>query len=925
MVADSAGMHDVSVSAAVDAVVGRDRELHSIDGFLDAPRSAPAGLVLEGEPGIGKSTLWHAAVAAARERDLLVLVSRPAEADRLLALMGIADLFDPVLDSVIDRLTAPRRRALEVALLRETRQTGFADDGALVVAVRDVLRLLTEQRPVVVAVDDVQWLDASSTRTLASALRRADVPVRLVVARRAEPSEIERAMPFEELPIGPLDLGSLHTMLSRRLGRPLAHRTLTRIHDVSGGNPIYALELARLVDPDADPLAQLRVPATLAELVRGRLAALPSSAYDALAFAAALGAPRVSLLERVGARPAALDPAIASRVVEREGGVIRFTHPLLSSVLYDDLGPRRLIVHARIAAAVSDPVMRARHLALATEEADAAIAGALDDAAVIEADRGATASTAELAEAALRLTPSEEVADRRRRVLAAARAEHAAGEWTRARKLAADLLAEGDLGAVRAEVLLLLSEFEGLGRAVELLEEALAEATSAAMRAAIQCRLAFSIRLTEGFDAALERARAALRLAEEADDVRLRVEALSLMTFLGLGVGDPEAQTYVERAYEIAAATGDVRLRVSTVFDLAETIRDRDEARTILERAYEEVRDLDELLAAETLRSLAFVELDDGHWHLAAEYAERAFDLNTQYNLEVPWVHMPIAEIATNLGRLDDARSHCARALQLAEEQFGFPTPVHLGTMGIVELRAGDPQAALAWFDKALATTTRLGWRAAMPRWWVPDHVEALLALDRLEDAELLQNGWQLAVQPGDDRTSAHALRCQGLIASARGDLAEAARMLAEAVVLHDRARDTFGRARSLLALGVVRRRQLRKRDAFEAISTALRLFEQLGAATWIEDARAELGALSGRRRTEGLTPAERRVAELVAKGRTNQEVAAELFVRVATVETHLSHVYAKLGVRSRTELSVAYRADSAEIAQTSGKPLIPR
>jgi DNA-binding CsgD family transcriptional regulator len=152
-------------------------------------------------------------------------------------------------------------------------------------------------------------------------------------------------------------------------------------------------------------------------------------------------------------------------------------------------------------------------------------------------------------------------------------------------------------------------------------------------------------------------------------------------------------------------------------------------------------------------------------------------------------------------------------------------------------------------------------------------------------------------------------------VAAARADVDDAASLLEDAVARHERAHDTFGRARALLALGVVRRRQRQKRAARDSIDAALAGFEELGAATWVAKARAELGRIGGRTRAEGLTPAERRVAELVAGGRTNREVAAALFLGERTVETHLSHVYAKLGVRSRAELARTFRPDE----QSSG------
>ena len=912
------------MTVMTDEVVGRDSELRSIYAFLDARVEAPAGLVLEGEPGIGKSMLWLAAVAAARERGFLVLVSRPAEAERAFVHVGLGDLFDRVLDGVIDELSPPRRRALEVALLRDESADEFADHRAIAVAVHDVLGLLSERKPVVVAIDDVQWLDASSASALAFALRRLDAAVRLVLSRRLEPSELEESVDVERLRVGPLSVGALHRLLHDRFSRAFARQTLLRIHERSGGNPFFALELARVLDEDVDPLEPLPVPETLEELLRARLAGLPRTTRDALALASALGTPSESLLERAGVAPVALEPAVEAHVIEHGRGTIRFAHPLLSSVLYNDLDARRRReVHSGLAAVADDPVMHARHLALAASEPDGAIAAVLDDAVTVAAARGASASAAELAESALRLTPARDVHERRRRALAAAGAHRAAGEWTRARTIAEGLLDDPGIGDLRADALLLLAELEGLDRASALLEEASREAASRpALQATIQCRLAWTTRFTKGFDAALEHACCSLELAEELDDDALRVPALTMMALLGSAVGDPQASSYPVRAHEIAIASGNPRMVQRARLALFGSIAAGDDlgpVRGLLEGVYGECREHDELTAAEALQGLAWVEFWAQRWELAADYAERAYELMAQYGLDVPWVHVPIAIVAAHRGRLELAREHSERSLQLGEEQFGQHTPVHLGILGFVALQSGDPVAALRWFDEAEAVTTRLGWRDAGHRWWVGDQVEALLAVDCVEDAVQALDAWERECQPDDRWTPAHVTRCRGLIAAARGDVPGAAASLEVAVSQHDGVADAFGRARALLALGVIRRRERQKRAAREAIAAALAGFEELGAATWVGKARAELGRIGGRTRTVGLTPAERRVAALVAKGGTNKEVAAALFLGERTVETHLSHVYAKLGVRSRAELARVYRPDSASAEQSSG------
>ena len=501
-------------------IVGRETDLAAVCTFVEQDEGGPTALVLEGEPGIGKSTLWLAGVEHARARGIRVLAARPSEAERSLAHAGLGDLFEDVLEDVLPTLAPPRRHALEVALLLDEAREDPVDHRALAVAVRGALVALSEREPVVIAVDDVQWLDPSSEGALAFALRRLEERnVRVLLARRlvdeAKPSGLESALPPERVQVGPLSVGAVHRLLSERLGRSFPRQTLLRIHERSAGNPFFALEIARALEGDVDPLQPLPVPQTLDGLVRVRLTGLPPATRDALGFVSALGTASERLLAQAGVAEGSLDPALAKHVVERENGAIRFTHPLLSSALYYDLGDQRLSVHARIAEVVDDPVVRARHLALSRDEPDADIAATLDEAAILAAERGASAVAAELAEQALRLTPEAEDGAHGRRALAAARAHQAAGEWTRARAIAT-ALTETERGAPRAEALVVLADFETIDGSIALLERALGDASSSpVLQVEIQIRLASAIRFREGFVKAHERAVAALELAEE--------------------------------------------------------------------------------------------------------------------------------------------------------------------------------------------------------------------------------------------------------------------------------------------------------------------------------------------------------------------------------------------------------------------------
>jgi DNA-binding CsgD family transcriptional regulator len=256
------------------------------------------------------------------------------------------------------------------------------------------------------------------------------------------------------------------------------------------------------------------------------------------------------------------------------------------------------------------------------------------------------------------------------------------------------------------------------------------------------------------------------------------------------------------------------------------------------------------------------------------------------------------------------ARELAERGLELCREQIGVAGPLFPGVLGLVAFWSGDVEVGVEQFAEADRIARAVDWRNPHMRPWTADYVEALLELGRIEEAVRVLGVWEAdALVLDRPRVLAQVPRCRGLAAAAAaGRVDEAAALLEQAVAQHDQGGDLFGRARALLALGVVRRRQRQRRAAREAIAAALAGFEKLGAATWIEKARAELGRIGGRTRTQGLTPAERRVAALVAEGRTNREVAAALFLGERTVETHLSHVYAKLGVRSRAELARTFR-----------------
>jgi DNA-binding CsgD family transcriptional regulator len=897
-------------------IIGRDDELGVLYSFLDQAADGPGALLLEGEAGIGKSTLWLAGVEAARERGLRVLSSRPAEAERGFAYAGLCDLLDGVLESVLPTLPAPRRRALEVALLVEEGAEG-AEPRTLGVAVRSALDVLAAEGPVALAIDDVQWLDPSSASALAFALRRVrEQPIRVLLARRfgegAEMSQLERAIEgehFDRLSVGPLSLGATHQLLQARLGRPFARPTLLRVHETAGGNPFYALELAQALSADVDPMQPLRVPETLEGLVRARLDGLPPASRRALLLASVLSRPSPRLLGDAGVEEDALDPALDAHVIEREGETIRFTHPLLASVLYQSTPPEeRRRAHRLVTMVVEDPLDRARHLALSTESADPEVATALEEASNLANARGAPIAAAELGEHALRLTPTAAHDDRHRRALAAARAHMAAGEGTRARTIAVDVLAWALAGPLRAEALVLLAALESIDRSIALLREALGEAVAQpALQAVIHRRLAGPGRFTEGLEWAEKHARASLELAESLDDDALRAGALTVLALLRFDLGDADAPRLAERAHEAAAAAADPELLKAAGWAHAHVLMwsvETDRARAMLETQHREWSKRDELFSTGALWYLSFVELRAGRWSLAAKYAARAREVNVQYGIEIPQNFLPIALVAAHRGELERARNVAERGWALADSQGALMAGL-VAIPGLVACWSGDAATAAASFGAAEERASAAGWGEPNMRWWRADYVEALLELGRIEDAVRLLNAWEAdATRVGREWVLAQVARCRGLVSAAQADVEQAQNLLERAIAKHEALGDPFGRARALLALGVVRRRARQKRAAREAIEAALAGFEDLGAASWAEKARAEHGRIGGRTRVEGLTPAEKRVADLVAEGRTNREVAASLFLGERTVASHLTRIYAKLGVRSRAELA---------------------
>ena len=407
--------------------IGRDGEIADICAFLSATSGAPSALAITGDPGIGKTMVWKHVLLAALGSSR-VLSCQPTSAERPLAFSALDDLLSEVAEEVLPALPGPGRRAVEAALLRDTPGAPEAADPpsrdrrVLARGVLDAVRVLSADTPLVIAVDDAQWLDRPSAGVLEFCSRRLRYePVTILLTFRhdieAFPVGLDRTLPPDRLRrvrLGPLSLGAIGEILRSRLGTALPRYILTRLYEACGGNPFYALECARgLLEHPRAPLANepvpIPIPQNLSDLVRRRVNRLSPDARRVGRLAAASFSPREQLIRAAcgdGESWAAIDQAVDDGIIERHGDALRFTHPLLRSVLYGEmkLNERREL-HRRLGAAAEDIEERAWHLALGADKPSEEIAGMLDEAARHAASRGAPEDAAASQEQAVRLTP----------------------------------------------------------------------------------------------------------------------------------------------------------------------------------------------------------------------------------------------------------------------------------------------------------------------------------------------------------------------------------------------------------------------------------------------------------------------------------------------------------------------------------------
>jgi DNA-binding CsgD family transcriptional regulator/tetratricopeptide (TPR) repeat protein len=895
-------------------LIGREAERGAIDRLVAGSRIGnSAVLAVTGEPGVGKTVLLD--YARAGLAGFRVLAAVGVEPEREIPFSGLLSLLRPAL-ALLDRIPAPQAAALSEALaLREGRA---GDRFAIGAATLSLVCRYAEEAPVAVVVDDLHLLDRPSAEALVFAARRlsADPVAVLLAARTGEADDLVDGLP--RLALAGLDLGSARDLVRATATVPLTDGQVHRLHEVTGGNPLAIVELGNHpeVIESTDPVAPPPVSATLVAAFARRVRSLSPPARAALLVAAVTGgdlrltsAACALLRQDAGGLAEAEDVGL----VGLSGGRIGFRHPLLRSAVYADASPEaRRSAHRAVAEILpaDDPDRRAWHLAAATWQPDAQVAGLLAATAGRAVSRAAYAVASTAYERASRLA-AEPVAQEAW-LARAAETAWAAGQATRARDLLDELGGRAG-GAVTLQLRAAIAAATGsLAQALEMLERAAHEAASAETRVALLAdavQAAFYLADTAG----------ARRLVPELAR-SLEATVPPLARALGLmAIGVARVITGEGGADDIRAATAllagrpelssDPRLQqwlmVPALF-----LRDVDTDAGRLRETVDVVR---ARAGVGTLPSLLFHIARDqaasSSWQRAeANYGEGIrLARETGQSTELALCLAGLAWLESRQGRAEECRAHAAEAASICTDR-----DIHLGqtwvlfALGDLELGLGDPRAAVERFGRLqeLLDTLGLGDPDLSPR---AELTEALLRLGHDDEAaRVAQECWTAAGAKGQPWACARAQRALGLVAT--GPAMDEA--FGQALVLHGATLDDFETSRTRLAYGVRLRRAGRRVDAREQLRAAMDGFGRLGAGRWGDLAAVELDATGEKvhRRdpsgVESLTSQELQVSLLLVEGRTTREAAAALFLSPKTVEYHLRKVYAKLAIRSRAELA---------------------
>ncbi|MEV0457803.1 helix-turn-helix transcriptional regulator [Catellatospora methionotrophica] len=917
---------------------GREEQVTAIRSAISRPEPGFRAVLLTGQAGIGKTAIWECGVQDAEDLGQTVLQTRACESEARLSHGGLSDLLEYVDTDLLAGLAAPQHRAVQAALLRD--ESGPIDPRALGAGLLAILRELAATGPVLLAVDDDQWLDDASAAAVTYALRRlrGEHVTALLTRRTGQPGA-----PYGSDGIAPhladlrarvdsIELSPLRPDMIRRLiDRPLPPRLAHRVYELSSGNPFFALEIAealRRADRPIAPGDELPVPTSLHALVSARLTAASAGARRAVLVTSLVSNPRLGLVRDVLSRddtargtPADGDPedAVAEGLLVIRGDHIHLAHPLIGAVARAEALPSyRRHLHRMLADATGDIEEQVRHRALGTIPPDADLADELARVADKTVDRGGMRAAAELSEQAWRFTPQGDP-NRDERLLTAADRFTWAGQVEAGMALLTPQVPALPPGALRARARLRVSQLMSVGISPAHYEEMLAEADPR-LRAEILAH-----RANDGVADGSVPVSQALRWTVEAvgitsglDDRAAYARAVSEAAWMGALLGiDPEPRLAVlgdETLADIALYDQGGRVRATRALWRGEIAR----ARRLLAdlRALAREREEDFSVAIFTLH-LFETAIRVGDWVEADRLRGELADVIP------PLILCRLrASVAAGAGDRAAVTEQMRRFGELATASTQETVFWHLleirRAAGQAALFDGDADTAVELLSSVAADAAAGDFRDPGVFPAAPDLVEALVKAGRLDEAaDALQRLAALAAELDHPWASAGAARARGILLSASGtarpamgsaddDAAEAA--LTEAIERYRALGLPFDEARTLVALGTLRRRQRRFREARALLQDAAVRFDGLGALGLARATRAEISRVGGRTPAEpvgasGLTATEQQVVDLVVAGCTNRQTAERLFVSISAVEAHLTRIYAKFGVTSRTQL----------------------
>lgn len=874
-------------------LIGRDAERTRLTEFVCELSAGRGGaLIISGPVGSGKSALIDAVVP--RSVDVELLGCAPTHTESQLPFAALHALLWPALGRVAD-LPEPQRDALSGALgLRDTTAEPFLVGAATL----SLLSTIAEDRPLLVVIDDARWLDSASVECLAFVahrLRRQPVGI-VFIADGALPPSLGR---FPIIGLGKLDPAAARDLLdARRADLPSAARR--RLIELADGNPLALLELPVLDGPDAHTVA---VGSPVREAFRARIAALGDDVRELLLVVAAHPGAGIGLLQDVagllGLPPAAWDAMAEAGMVDITDSGVGFLHRLVCLAVYDAAGPARQgRVHRAFAeclAADQDTAGRAWHLAAVASGPDEALAALLEVTAATVRVRDGAAAAARILQRAAALSPDP--AGKAFRLVGAARAAWEAGDGARARTslAAAEQIAGVDVVAVAGGGLAGTIEFYGGDLRLAytlLLRDAMASCSAndhhrseamtvlAMWAASLAGELPTGISTDTGLPADLQRSAAAtLRAWRE---------------------GNPAAVTPVPDAWDplvIPPAT--------MVMAGGAEAQAYDAYLCALERARTQGNTP---AAALTLVQMASVDLVAGRWAAAHRHAAEALaaaELGDMDNVAGA-SHAVLAHLAAVRGDATAACRSADHASTLASPRNARSVVAHarwaLGVAALFTDSAEDAHATL----RTLSDIHTDGYHPTFRLLAAFDAAEAALRVGSADEARRhvdAIDAW--AEQTGSDWVRSSSLVLRALLTE--GPRAE--ELFRDALHLTDSG-PLFHRARVELLYGEWLRRTRRRDDARERITRATDAFRSLGATSLLRRGEMQLELATPSRRNPYdtadrlLTDQETRISRLAARGATNRAISSDLFISPRTVGHHLSAVYRKLGISSRTELA---------------------